>query len=392
MSKRCHSNRKRRAQLRRNRFRFARLESLESRILLDGSGSLFDPSGALGNNLADVHTVINIAEGTYMMSISDGSEDAPAPIEVARPGTIRLAVDWDRDVVFGSIAGDVLDEVVLSELFEFRLHGLRPSSNFVTSGNSVGDFGIEQTLADPARIEMSAPIGGSLLTPGIASDTAHSNQPVNQPDGPKAAAARSELAFVRQSEPEQPSDSVRPASSSDAAPTQAALSSDQYFASYSRRTSVAFSTHSAAAECRQHVVAKPHHVARDHHASDSATLVSLAWQTAAGTTTGSAWKGASGMNRSNRIATTSCSAESAPAEHLRPAPAASADVGVAPASSLDNDPRGNVVSGGCRRVRDLALSLYEPASLLVGVSLVSAHLSADSHATKKKRFRALRRR
>ena len=66
--------RQRRMGSRRNRRRFAYLESLESRVLLDGS--LFDSSGALGNNAADDGSVITFGfESSY--SSYDLRFDAP---------------------------------------------------------------------------------------------------------------------------------------------------------------------------------------------------------------------------------------------------------------------------------------------------------------------------
>lgn len=396
-----YSSRRRRRDSRRYRFRFARLESLESRLLLDGSGSLFDSSNALGNNAAEVHTVINLAARQVVRSNFAAA---------GRATLVAASSDFVADgvgVEEGFVVTLNLQSVELSGTFDTTLEEsgrsfLRfayqtPVSAAAGTNTFVANLTVsEAELADPVVIDTGESVEIGFLPPAPVS-AASSVAAVGDlpPMGPKdhnAPASSHSTALAQASKSGQPSDGIAQRNNSESAPTQAELSTDQYFAGYAPRSSVALSTQSAAAQGRQHATAAVSHVARQEQTNSERTrLISLRSPFVTNSSSQAVSESLS-IYRRDFVAAASRAAESAQAESVEPTPSNRAVTSASPPSSLDHDLPGNVMIRGYRRLQDLARSLYEPAALLVGVSLVSAHISTEADGNRKKQSRALRQR
>jgi hypothetical protein len=394
------NGRRRRIGPRRNRRRFASVERLESRILLDGSGGL-------GANAANDQAVITNSQDYYQLT---------------------YAYDVGRLVVRDSLQHGAKDQgtVVATELkFQGTPIGndiAVPSQADAADHEVFGVQGYRRPVAILADTSIAISNTESLLYSTSSSVAAVIPMPSAQPEylpadsnlphdnwkdivrkgQPEIGSSRSGDARIAvaesnadSSESGEASRGVAPHSATQAESRAIALSSDRYFASYARRTSAGLSTHSVASESRQHVIATVHHVAPAHRASHGMPLVSFHSRGASDVTTVSAAGGTTATwwrTRSQQVATVSRSDgidQTADVHLTRISPE---NEGVSERDRLDRNPRATDMSLRYQQVRELALSLYEPVSFVVGVSLVSAHAIAETNAAKKHPSQALRKR
>jgi hypothetical protein len=166
-----------------------------------------------------------------------------------------------------------------------------------------------------------------------------------------------------------------------------ALSRDQYFASHQARRPVAWSTQSAASQVRRHVDSQPH---PKSYANKPTPPVRAAWllspatcvvaaslsrafgESLDGGTTGPHWSFAASESSHFVVAETGRPADM----RATVEPRSDQRFGELAASGKENN------------VRDLLIAPYEPLSILVGVSVISAQLIADSRLSDKKASRA----
>lgn len=332
----------------------------ELQLKVNESRSQFDIDGA--DSIGDVSVVTDGVRGTSDRAIDDSLEweiESKSRLE----DTVRL-------------------ERILSTDREFKLNGIVANDQI--------------SLEDPIVIE--PPLAANGLLP-IESSSRPDIGSIARTQSENASETATSLATAQASEVKDVTSSERVAASEtggrDAATSQqaVAISQDRYFvvnANHVRRTHVAWSTHSAASESREHVLqtSATDRIAlnptRDRVESRSESVVMRSRSDAS--------RGVSDMLMTARMRAVRSTIEmlvstvSSMTADTNLVALARATNG-SPAVGEESPPTdANVTSpASAGEVRDMLFAKYQPLSVLVGASLVSAHLIADAQTAKVKR-------
>ncbi len=409
---------------RRTRGRRTTVEPLEPRIVMDGSalGVIDNDSAVIPLRLeehAPQQFFSQAGRTSSQVTLETGRDAGPfyfrwRPIVGSGAGDLLLEVistsDHDSNAMslgplqpqlatssIGDHDADQHDRTAGSnfEVDKLLPEHLRPSFVFdsdtvtLSDSNSSSQTSDHFTLDDPVMIPMPSQVPDILAAGGLppaasgTTDVAHSNsqQEINDladtVTGAKDATAPT--ATIKRHAVVAGTASI----STNTKPA-AALTPEQYFVDQAAHARASWSTQSSASESRQHVVATTQPKLTPAHHTGSVSIIALPTRLV-------------GYGRSDVPASILVS----PAG-LRSAAAGPEYSPVAGDGRIEKTPwltahDGRITEAGddlarkglaarvYRQSADSILSVYQPISLLVGVSLVSAHLVAETHTAEKHR-------